>query len=347
MLQFPVHTGSQIRTLKAQLADKVVLCDENTASFCAPLLELKDQQIIIVPAGEIHKTLTTCEKIWTEMKQRNMDRHSEFWILGGGVLCDMGGFCASVYMRGIPFYFIPTTLLSMVDAAIGGKIGIDWHGLKNYLGLIREPEAIYCDPVFLKTLPERQWRNGWVEMLKHGLIADAAHWELLRRGFPSDSEHLLSLIQSSQEIKIKVVKEDPFEQNQRKLLNAGHTIGHAFESLALTQNWEVYHGEAVAFGLIAESKLSTALGLMSEEVFSSIREALRAFIPTLDQITGSDIDEMFNYLRSDKKKSGNLHKLSLILQPGHAQFDVEAMDVQIKTAISETIQELFYTESGR
>lgn len=347
MLKFPVHTGTQLSELRLQLASDVVLCDEKTLVHCAPMLQLTKEQIIAVPSGEQFKNWETCESIWTQMKMHNMDRHSTLWILGGGVLCDMGGFCASLYMRGITFNFIPSTLLAMVDASIGGKLGIDWHGLKNYLGLIQEPKGIYCDPIFVNSLPERQMKNGWVEMLKHGLIADKDHWSTLKGGMPSDPDEFLQLIRKSQAIKVNVVQQDPYEQNLRKLLNAGHTIGHAFESLALQRNWEVYHGEAVAFGLIAEARLSVALGLMEVNIYHEISETLKAYLPVLPEIKPLDADEILLWLQSDKKKSGSRHKLSLIFQPGHAEFDVEASDTQIKTAISESIQEFFHTEPGK
>lgn len=341
MLKFPVHTGTQLSELRLKLASDVVLCDENTLVHCAPMLQLSKEQIITVPSGEQFKNWETCESIWTQMKMHNMDRHSTLWILGGGVLCDMGGFCASLYMRGIAFNFIPSTLLAMVDASIGGKLGIDWHGLKNYLGLIQEPKGIYCDPVFLNSLPERQLKNGWVEMLKHGLIADKDHWAILQEGIPSDYSAYVQLICRSQEIKMSIVRQDPYEQNLRKLLNAGHTIGHAFESLALQRNWEVYHGEAVAFGLIAEAMLSVQLGMMNPSDFQSIQSVLVNYLPQLPYVSPDDAEDIYGLLLSDKKKSGKVQKFSLLVQPGMARYDVEVPEALLKETLKGAIEVYF------
>lgn len=235
-----------------------ILVDENTEEHCLPLIEgLEDYHLIKISSGEINKTLVTCSHIWQAMTDQLMDRQSLLINLGGGVIGDMGGFCAATYKRGIDFINVPTTLLSMVDASVGGKLGIDFGHFKNHIGLFQSPHAVLIDPRFLETLPKRELLSGYAEVIKHALITSTNDWDNIL-SFSLDAPHWESLIQRAVEIKSAVVNKDWKEQGLRKTLNFGHTIGHAIESYFLDkEDVTVLHGEGVAAGIICELYLST------------------------------------------------------------------------------------------
>jgi 3-dehydroquinate synthase len=237
-----------------------ILVDENTLRDCYPIIEpvLPDHTIFQIQSGEQFKTLSTCERIWDRLTEEAFDRHSLFINLGGGVIGDMGGFCASTFKRGMNFVNIPTTLLSQVDASIGGKLGIDYGDFKNHIGLFADPLFVVIDDRFLATLPEPEVLSGYAEILKHGLIADELHWEQLA-GSEFPAPDWKSIIIRSLEIKSKIVLEDPFESGLRKVLNFGHTLGHAVESHFLGKEHPLLHGEAIAVGMIMETFLSSEL----------------------------------------------------------------------------------------
>lgn len=242
----------------------LLLTDTNTRRHCLPVFLEKTGlppglPVAEIPAGETHKTLSTCEKVWSVMIAAGLDRRALVVCLGGGVVGDLGGFCAATYKRGVDFVQIPTTLLAMTDAAIGGKVGIDFQGIKNTIGVFRDPAAVFADPVFLQTLPERELRSGLAEVIKHALIGDP---DLLGRlsgiGQLSESFQLSesSLLPASIAVKVRIVQEDPLERGLRALLNFGHTTGHALESFFLETDTPLTHGEAVAIGMICESWLA-------------------------------------------------------------------------------------------
>lgn len=223
---------SYIKELLASIehSQLFLLGDENSKKYCYPLIKdhIEYHQVIEVASGEKHKTLNSCNLIWNALTNATADRKALLINLGGGVITDMGGFCAGTYKRGIRFINIPTTLLSQVDASVGAKTGIDFNGYKNHIGLFCEAEAVLVNPLFHKTLPQEQMVSGYAEMLKHGLIADKKHWQdCLENGFEKFSN---DLIQQSVKIKEKVVDADPTEKGLRKILNFGHTIGHAIET---------------------------------------------------------------------------------------------------------------------
>ncbi|MEM6829454.1 MAG: 3-dehydroquinate synthase family protein, partial [Bacteroidota bacterium] len=210
--------------------DKIaVLVDENTFEHCLPLVKVEGTSIIQIESGESNKNLETCSHIWSHMTQHAFTRKSLLVNLGGGVIGDMGGFAASTYKRGIKFVNMPSTLLSQVDASIGGKLGIDFEGLKNHIGLFREPDHVIVYPGFLATLPQREMKSGFAEVIKHSLIADKTHWEYLKTTTFNDL-NWNEMIPKSIAIKQEVVSKDPTEQGYRKVLNFGHTLGHAIES---------------------------------------------------------------------------------------------------------------------
>jgi len=233
-----------------------ILVDENTKRECFSLLPKISNSIIIeVPSGEENKNISICNTVWKKLSLNNFDRNSVLINLGGGVIGDMGGFCASTYKRGLDFIQIPTTLLAMVDASIGGKIGINFNGLKNQIGLFSNPKSVIINPIFLKTVPEKQLQSGFAEVIKHSLITDKKHWEILSNTAFKDLDWQ-NIIDISIQIKNTIVKSDPLEKNNRKKLNFGHTYGHAIESYYLEEKKPILHGEAVLMGIILESELS-------------------------------------------------------------------------------------------
>lgn len=243
-----------------------VLVDENTREHCYPLISewLPDHVVIEIRSGEINKNLDTCRRIWQVMTEHAFDRRSLLINLGGGVIGDMGGFCAATFKRGIDFMNLPTTLLAQVDASVGGKLGIDFMGLKNHIGLFRDPRHIVIYPAFLETLPANELRSGFAEVIKHHLISDAEGWQRLRKSAWKDLDWN-GIIRHSVSIKTSVVEEDPYESGLRKILNLGHTAGHAIESYMLTAGQPVLHGEAVAAGIVCENYIASEKKMLSQQ----------------------------------------------------------------------------------
>ncbi len=289
-----------------------ILVDENTQQYCLPkfmeqLTGDTPPEIITISPGEHYKTLHTCLGVWETLSELGADRRSVLINLGGGVVTDLGGFVASAFKRGIAFINVPTTLLSMVDASIGGKTGVDLGKLKNQIGFINQPVMVLVVPDFLKTLDQRQIYSGLAEMLKHGLIQDEAYWNNLKQITAFDN--LDPFIYDSVVIKNGVVLQDPTEQHQRKILNFGHTLGHAIESYFLDSEEDpaILHGEAIAAGMILESFLShkvTSLGLSAlDEIKTTFMERYKKLQFSEKSITG-----ILDLLRYDKKNSyGNIN----------------------------------------
>ncbi len=308
------------RFLSNQTYSKVfVLVDENTGRDCYPKIEKVllglHPHLIRIQSGEIHKNIDTCQYIWSQLMEQEADRKSLLINLGGGVIGDMGGFCASTYKRGIDFLQIPTTLLSQVDASIGGKLGIDFQEVKNSIGLFKNPKTVLVDTEFLQTLPTREIRSGLAELLKHGLIADAEAWGSLIR--IQDVKHVdwMPYVYESLLVKQKIVTADPFEQGLRKSLNFGHTIGHAIESQALRGDNPFLHGEAVAIGMVIEAYLSyRMLGLDKGSVreISDYITKIYGFHP----ISEEDYDVLIGWMRQDKKNDERGINFSLLPEIG-------------------------------
>jgi 3-dehydroquinate synthase len=285
-----------------------VLVDENTLRFCYPkvLSRLPKHRLIEIKSGEENKTLQTCNYIWQKLTEASADRNAMLINLGGGVIGDVGGFAASCYKRGIRFVNIPTTLLAMVDASVGGKTGIDFGGYKNQIGLFREPDAVFIDTGFLETLPGRELRSGFAEVMKHYLIADGeAFGELGNVNWPE-------LVEKNIRIKTSFVKQDPAEKHIRKALNFGHTIGHAVESYFLSgERKALLHGEAVAIGLITESFISLQKNQLSEEELGIITEMVIRFF-TLPVIPEEDFNLIIDLLKQDKKSISGYNQFTLL-----------------------------------
>lgn len=307
---------------------KIILVDENVHDHCLEYLitsfpALQEAEVMLLPAGEENKVMEVCFQVWEAMSEYGVVRSDLVINLGGGVVTDMGGFIASVFKRGLPFIHIPTSLLAMVDASIGGKTGIDLGSFKNQLGTFTHPEAIYIDPIFLKTLPERELISGYAEMLKHALISNKTQWKLLKQLDPIkllDSPYFTDIIATSVETKVHVVKTDFRESGPRKILNFGHTIGHAIEGFCL-QIEPVSHGHAVAIGMIAESFLSYKHKLISERELLEITNYLTQlydYIPLADD----DKTVVLELMKNDKKNSQADIRCVLLDGIGSSKFDI-------------------------
>ena len=230
-----------------------ILVDENTKKECLYKLPNLEEPIIIeIPSGERNKNITTCNLIWEELTNNKFDRDSILINLGGGVIGDIGGFCASTYKRGIDFIHIPTTLLAMADGSIGGKLAIDFNNLKNQIGLFTNPKSVIIDPDFLDTLPEDQLISGFAEIVKHALISDKNLWETIK-ATPFKKLAWEEIITISAELKNRIILNDPKEKGERKKLNFGHTFGHAIESYYLEKGAPILHGEGIFMGMILET----------------------------------------------------------------------------------------------
>ncbi|MGO4709790.1 3-dehydroquinate synthase [Chryseobacterium sp. 2TAF14] len=314
-----------------------ILVDENTHEYCLPLLlgNLETDisfEILEIEAGEEMKNIQTANQLWEILTEMKADRKALMINLGGGVITDMGGFVASTYKRGIQFINIPTTLLSMCDASIGGKTGIDLMHYKNMVGTFSFPEKIYVYPGFLDTLPAKELTSGFAEMLKHGLIADRKHWEDLIKLQHLDPTGIEPFIPQSMEIKQEVVNADFHEKNVRKTLNFGHTIGHAIESLCLQSENPILHGEAVALGMICESHLSYLEGLISKEDSDLIIENIQRYFSFID-LTDFKEEDIFNLLLNDKKNADAKINFSLLSDIGSCVFDYQCSAENIQKSI--------------
>ncbi len=309
------------------------LVDENTHEYCLPILlgNLETNlpfEIIEIEAGEDLKNIETATQLWEILSEFQADRKSLIINIGGGVITDLGGFISSTYKRGIKFINIPTTLLGMCDASIGGKTGIDHAFLKNVIGTFAEPEQIFVYPGFLKTLPFEELRSGFAEMLKHGLIADEKHCNDLISMEHLTPENIFPFLETSMKIKEKVVLADFKEQNIRKTLNFGHTIGHAFESLFLKAEKPIPHGEAVALGMICETHLSFLNNLISKENSEMIVKNLQRFYPYIS-ISDFKAEEILSLMKNDKKNSDGNINFSLLTGLGKCNFDFSVSAEQI------------------
>ena len=302
-----------------------VLADENTSKYCLPILAkaLLNQQgfeLIEIDSGEQNKTIESCIAIWNQLSKAGADKYSLLINLGGGVVTDIGGFIASTYLRGIDFINIPTSLMGMVDAAIGGKNGVDLNAIKNQIGTINFPEMIFIYPLFLNTLNDRHFKNGLAEIFKHGLIADKKLW-LNLSSMEINRDVVDVVLANAIEVKNNIVKEDPYEKGRRKILNFGHTLGHVLESCYLNTDDEILHGEAIAAGMIMETWLSEMQNGLSKEDTDKITNKLFSLFGKHDFEKLNFID-ILKYLRHDKKNHDNQIIFSLLKSIGNCSWDI-------------------------
>ncbi|MGC4023496.1 MAG: 3-dehydroquinate synthase [Cyclobacteriaceae bacterium] len=291
--------------------------------------DFPDFHPIEVQAGEEHKNLETCKLIWQNLTDLNFDRHSLLIVLGGGVLGDMGGFCAATFKRGIDFLLVPTTLLSQVDASIGGKLGIDFSHFKNHIGVFKDPKATLISTVFLKTLPERELRSGFAEVIKHCLISDKRMWEVIssKNLHHQDWE---TLVAHSIDFKKSVTDKDPTEKGLRKVLNFGHTIGHALESYFLAEGNRIFHGEAIAMGMIMESFIAKEKRMLSEPELTKITEYIITIFEKQEMPWGDSA--LIQLTKQDKKNKGNEILMALPQGIGQAQWDIAVSEEELENS---------------
>ena len=315
----------------------VLLVDENTHELCYPKLitEIQadtDIEILEIESGENNKNLYICINLWEALTELKIDRKALLINVGGGVLTDMGGFIASCYKRGINFINVPTTLLAMVDASIGGKTGVDLGSHKNQIGNFVLPKMVLVDVGFLNTLPYEQLLSGFAEILKHGLIAEKKYWQKIIELDKIETEHLEELIKISIEIKKNVVSNDFTETGLRKILNFGHTIGHAVESFFLEKNAPILHGEGVAMGMIVESYISMKKSLLSYCEYEEIKSYISLLFPKLN-LKKEYFNDIFIFMQNDKKNINNEIKFVLLEKIGKAVYDISVDKELIEEAI--------------
>ena len=318
-----------------------IIVDENTSQYCLPhllnhLATEIEIEIIELEVGEIHKNISTCTEVWGALSELGGDRKSILINLGGGVISDLGGFVACTFKRGIDFINIPTTLLSMVDASIGGKNGVDLGNLKNQIGIIREPKAVIVDTQFLSTLPQNEMRSGLAEMLKHGLIFDKKYWDKFKDLKSLNTDNLNELIHQSIEIKNEIVCEDLTENGIRKSLNFGHTLGHAIESYFLENDnkTSLLHGEAIAVGMILESYISREKELLTNEEYQEIKYIINDIFERIE-FSQIDIEKIIELLIFDKKNEFGKVQFALLDGIGKIKINQESDNVLIYKAFED------------
>lgn len=310
-----------------------VVVDEHTEHDCYPLVQtlLPQHVVCTIRSGERHKNLDTCAQLWKWMTDNRFDRQALLINLGGGVIGDMGGFCAATYKRGIQFINLPTTLLSQVDASVGGKLGIDFQGYKNHIGLFQEPLRVIIYPEFLKTLPLQELRSGFAEVVKHSLIADANYWPVISQ-IPMEEQDWPKVIDHSVRIKAKVVAQDFREGGLRKILNFGHTIGHAIESLYLDTSQHLLHGEAIAIGMVAESFLSEKYAGLPNPQVQEIADFL-VKVYGHQYIPEEKTEAIIALAQQDKKNDRSAIQCTLLEEIGTATYDVSITPEDIHEAL--------------
>ncbi|AND62973.1 3-dehydroquinate synthase [Flavobacterium covae] len=318
-----------------------IIVDENTNEYCLPhfLPKLETElslEIIELEAGEENKTIETCVNIWEALTELGADRKSLIINIGGGVITDMGGFIASTFKRGLSFINIPTTLLSMVDASIGGKNGIDLGGLKNQIGTITQPNMVLIDSYYLQSLSQRELRSGLAEMLKHGLIANKNHWNRFKDLSSINFQDFDSIIKESVTIKAQIVEQDPREIGIRKTLNFGHTLGHAIETFFLehSNKERLLHGEAIACGMILESFLSFKKKLLSADEYLEIKNLICGIYDSIS-FDSDEINFIINLLIHDKKNEFGKVQFSLLNSIGQCVINQTVEHSEILAAFND------------
>jgi len=319
-----------------------VLADSNTSGQCFSLLEdylqtLPLQGVLAIPPGEENKTLYCCEDVWEELIRNGAGRGSLLINLGGGVISDLGGFIAATFKRGMDFVNIPTTLLAMTDAAIGGKTGINFRGIKNQLGTFSMPVKIIIDPAFLDTLDNRQFRSGYAEMLKHALVADPQLWYKLKKCKPTDKAKVREFLGESANIKHPTVETDFRETSSRKKLNFGHTIGHALESYSQAHDENpLFHGEAIALGMRVESYLSRQYSTLEAIDHEDIDQYLIRHFPGY-HLPETAYEPLMEYMAADKKNTGEGLNFTLLNGLGAAETDFTLTPENVRAGLETTL----------
>ena len=343
MKQRVVISQNLAEELKAALSevdyDRVfVLTDETTRQLCWPLVSqfacLQHAIVVTIGAGDVNKNMASLAHVWEALQQGGATRHSCMVNLGGGMVTDLGGFAASTFKRGIDFINIPTTLLAMVDASVGGKTGVNFGGLKNEVGVFANSKVVFLSTQFLSTLDVDNIKSGYAEMLKHGLISNSEMWaELLNFNLANPNlAQLQRMLADSVAVKQRIVEEDPLEHGLRKALNVGHTMGHAFESFAMRSGRPILHGHAVAYGMVAELYLSaTKMGFPTEKLRQTVRfihENYGRFNFTCD-----DYPALLELMTHDKKNTAGIINFTLLGDVGDLKINQTATKAEIEAAL--------------
>lgn len=343
MKQKVVISGNLERDLVSAISecehDRIfVLTDETTQQLCWPKIKnfkaLKDSTPIIIKATDTHKNLDTLSQVWQALSNGGATRHSLMINLGGGMVTDLGGFAASTFKRGIDFINIPTTLLAMVDASVGGKTGINFGGLKNEIGVFSDSRFVIINTQFLDTLDHDNICSGYAEMLKHGLISDERTWaELVTFDLDNpDLSQLQRMVAESIKVKERIVEADPHEHGIRKALNLGHTMGHAFESFAMRRGTPILHGYAVAYGLISELYMSARKTAFPTDRMHQTVRFIRENYGTLN-ITCDDYPTLIELMHHDKKNTSGIINFTLLGNVGDIRINQTANEEEIKEAL--------------
>lgn len=312
-----------------------VIIDENTEKHCLyKLVELVERNVdtILIKSGEEQKTIDTCKHVWQQLVSKGADRSSLILNLGGGVIGDLGGFCASTYMRGIKFIQIPTTLLSQVDASVGGKLGVDFNQLKNMVGLFTNPVAVVIFTDFLDTLPYKELLSGFAELLKHGLIADQKIWKQLSSVDDIKDLDFEEIVFESVMIKKKVTEQDPFEKGLRKILNFGHTVGHAVETLSFKTDQPLLHGEAIAIGMVIESYCAMKLGTLDVNAYDEIKSQIKRLYGNKHKSL-PELHQLIQIMNHDKKNQNNQIMYSLLDGIGKGNYNQVVPEEYLNNAL--------------
>lgn len=342
---YPIFIGNGLLMKISSLIDLIkyskalIVTDKNIPSILIQDLQTSlpiESSIVMLDASEQHKDIESIKKIWEKLQSFGCDRKSLVVNLGGGVIGDIGGFAAATFMRGIDFLQIPTTLLSQVDASVGGKVGINFLGIKNLIGTFQQPIAVIIDIKTLSSLPPREFISGFAEIIKHGLIADKDHFQFAISKKPRDfsENELLDIIEKSCKIKAAMVSKDEKEESIRKILNFGHTIGHAIESLSQKTNKPLLHGEAISIGMVVEGRISNLLGLLSDKDLLQLEESIvHAGLP--NKIPDFEIDEILEKMQSDKKSEKGKINWILLKEIGKAIYNQEVNSAIVKKVLVE------------
>ena len=323
-----------------------ILCDETTEELCLPRIRhfscLQDAQIIAIRPGDTNKSLSAVTQVWESLQRGRASRHSMMINLGGGMVTDLGGFAASTFKRGIHFINIPTTLLSLVDASVGGKTGFNFGGLKNEIGVFNTADVVILDTQFLSTMDTENMRSGYAEMLKHGLINEettAMLAELLQYDIAHpDLAQLQRMVAESVAVKERIVEIDPLEHGLRKALNLGHTVGHAFEAYAMRQERPVLHGYAVAWGIVAELYLSCVKTSFPQDIMRQTVRYINEYYGKMP-ITCDDYEALFELMTHDKKNTAGIINFTLLSAVGGIEINQSATKEEIFEALD------FYREN--
>ena len=318
-------TFNELLSTQYKVSQKIIISDENTHANCLEYLittfdVLKEAEVIVLPCGEMNKDIGIASNVWEALTEYGVTRYDVIINLGGGLITDMGGFIASCYKRGIDFINVPTSLLGMVDASIGGKTGLNLGEFKNQIGVFSNPVAVYIDALFLSTLPDEETLSGYAEMLKHGLIDDEILFDKVIAQMDVEVEdfHEDLLIQCI-EVKNRIVQQDPNEKGIRKILNFGHTIGHVIEGHFMNGK-KMTHGHCVAIGMVMESYLSLKKGMLDEASYMKIQESILSFY-TMPSYSNDEINEMVKMLSNDKKNSQGKVMCCLLTSIGVCKYD--------------------------